>query len=147
MEEEAGRIPPGRTETAEKARVQQLRGDVELRSAAGEPVRVWSGSGTSWTVILEDAKRVSAYGGPRTLQVTALPGVAALLDALAEDAAHLQSAGVAGLEAPDEVAEALAGVGVTRIVPLSEMAFPPAWWLHDGEGPLRSLVRWTEWSD
>ncbi|MFO8174537.1 MAG: hypothetical protein R6T96_09665 [Longimicrobiales bacterium] len=45
------------------------------------------------------------------------------------------------------MAEALAGLGVSRVAPLETMAWPTAWWHHDGTGPLRSLVRWTDLED
>jgi len=59
---------------------------------------------------------------------------------------HLQSAGVAGLsDRSEEVTERLVRLGITRVVSLAEMPFPPAWWNHDGTGPLEALVRWAEW--
>jgi hypothetical protein len=58
---------------------------------------------------------------------------------------HLQTIGHAGLDGRlESVAAALARLGASRIVPLARMSFPPPWWLHDGRGPLRDLVRWSE---
>lgn len=58
---------------------------------------------------------------------------------------HLQSVGHAGLgDRLPEVAEILGRAGAARIVPFSALAFPPPWWMHDGQGPLRALVRWVE---
>ena len=47
-------------------------------------------------------------------------------------------------DALEGLAEALAREGAVRVVPLEKMPWPPAWWHHDGEGPLRALVRWTD---
>ena len=71
------------------------------------------------------------------------------LDALPERLAplgpHLQSLGVAGLgDRLDEIAAACARAGVTRVTDFRSMPFPPAWWLHDGRGPLTELIRWAE---
>jgi hypothetical protein len=60
-------------------------------------------------------------------------------------ARHLQTVALAGFGAEtDAVCERLARLGVSRITGLEGVSFPPAWWLHDGRGPLRRLVRWTE---
>ena len=42
------------------------------------------------------------------------------------------------------LAEDLAALGATRIVPLDEIPFPQPEWLHDGSRPLGELVRWSE---
>jgi hypothetical protein len=68
----------------------------------------------------------------------------ALFERLRPLRAHLQSVGVAGVV--EELSEGLAELGVTRIVPLEELPFPPAWWMHDGAGPLKILSRWVEWT-
>lgn len=147
MAREARDAPPGPRSEGEQARVQQLRGSVELRGAAGEPVRAWGGDGTEWTVVLESPGTVAPAGTPRTLVLTWAGDPETLSAALSREGAHLQSVGLAGFgEGEGEVAEALARVGATRMVPLRDMPFPPAWWHHDGTGPLRALIRWAEWS-
>jgi hypothetical protein len=58
---------------------------------------------------------------------------------------HLQTVGVAGCgDRVEGLAEALARVGVLRIAGFVDVPFPPPWWHHDGDGPLRSLVRWVD---
>jgi len=58
---------------------------------------------------------------------------------------HLQTVGVAGCgERLGGLAEALARVGVLRITGFGDVPFPPPWWHHDGEGPLRALTRWVD---
>jgi hypothetical protein len=81
------------------------------------------------------------------LHVTPLVDLDALRAALAPVAAHLQSVGIAGLGVDEaRTVEALADAGVTRVAPIDDLPFPPAWWLHDGMPPLGSLLRWSEWS-
>jgi len=64
---------------------------------------------------------------------------------LAPAAAHLQTVGVAGCKERWQVlAESLARVGASRVTPFGSVPFPPPWWHHDGQGPLRALVRWTD---
>ncbi len=144
MTRDASSAPPGPTEPDEAARVQQLRSEVELRTAAGEEVQLWQGDGTSWTVVL-DPEGGRIRGLPRTLVLVPVDAQG-LTDALRPLSAQLQTAGIAGL-GPDaeEVVEGLVRLGITRVVPVAEMPFPPAWWHHDGAGPLRVLVRWAEW--
>ncbi|HSG49643.1 MAG TPA: acyl-CoA reductase [Longimicrobiales bacterium] len=147
MAREAAQAPPGPRSEAEAARLQQLRGSAEIRQAAGGGVRLWSDAGTAWTVILEEGGGVETAGTPRTLVVTWVPAVEELASALAGEGLHLQSVGLAELgSAEGEVVETLARMGATRLAPLADIPFPPAWWLHDGQGPLRALVRWAEWT-
>lgn len=147
MAREAAEVPPGPRSEGEAARVHQVRGSVELREASGEGVRFWGDVGTGWTVILDEPGSVETPGSPRTLVVTWARSADALVSDLEADGHHLQSVGLAGLGAAEaEVVEALARLGATRLTPLEEIPFPPAWWLHDGEGPLRALVRWAEWT-
>jgi hypothetical protein len=34
-----------------------------------------------------------------------------------------------------------------RVTTLQRMAWPPAWWHHDGGDPLRTLIRWVDWEE
>lgn len=147
MAREAEEAAPGPRSEAEAARVQQLRGSAEFRHAAGQDVRFWSDPGTGWTVMLEEASVTEPSGAPRTLVFAWVPEVGALASALEGEGPHLQSVGLAGLgRAEGAVVDVLARMGATRLAPLRDIPFPPAWWLHDGKGPLRALVRWAEWT-
>jgi hypothetical protein len=37
-----------------------------------------------------------------------------------------------------------AGAGASRLCPLGRMQLPPLGWNHDGQPPLRPLVRWLD---
>jgi hypothetical protein len=147
LDAEAVALPPGPLEPERAAAIQQLRATAELRAAAGQAVHVLGGRELSWTVVVdpEPALRASCLG--RSLHVTPLVDLDALRAALAPVAAHLQSVGIAGLGVDEaRTVEALADAGVTRVAPIDDLPFPPAWWLHDGMPPLGSLLRWSEWS-
>ena len=147
MEVEAGSAAPGVFEPGEAARLQQLRGEIRMRAAVDPGVAIWASPDTSWTVVVEPRPESGVAGHPRTVMLIPVRDREALLDHLRPLGPHLQSAGLAGLEDAAELVEGLAEVGVTRAVPLDELAFPPAWWVHDGAGPLRALVRWVEWEE
>lgn len=144
MEEEAQRLPPGALEVAEAARLQQLRSLAELEGAAGDG-GVMAGSGTSWTVLVGDTDPLEGVCPGRVLRLVPVPGLEGVPERLRPLAGHLQSA---ALEVADgrrmALAGALAVAGVSRLTSLEGMAWPPPWWHHDGQGPLRVLVRWAE---
>ncbi len=145
MAVEARDAPPGPLDPAEAARLQQLRAESRMRSALGPDVAVWSSPDASWTVVLEPEPPESVTGHPRTLVLVPVADQAALVDRLRPLGPHLQSVGLAGLPDPSRLVDELAELGVTRVTSLRELPFPPAWWIHDGTGPLRALVRWVEW--
>ena len=57
---------------------------------------------------------------------------------------YLQTVGTAmAPERRDQLAEALAPLGVCRMCPVGEMPHPPLDWHHDGGFSLLPLLRWT----
>jgi hypothetical protein len=148
MARESEQAPPGPVDPPQMARAQQVRATAEMRRSSGGEVTAWWKPGDPWTVVLEEPGATEPLGAPRSVVV--LPAVSQdeVERALAPDAAHLQTVGLAGLDAGEEaeLVERLSRLGASRLVPLGEMSFPPAWWIHDGKGPLRALVRWAEWT-
>ncbi len=136
-------LPPGPVDAATAATVQQLRGTAELRAATGTGDRVFAGSGVGWTVLYETDPRPAPSCLSRTVRVKPIERLEHLSELLEPHAATLQSF---ALEASDErrrtVGEALGRAGVTRITSFRRQPWPPAWWRHDGSGPLQALVRW-----
>ena len=81
----------------------------------------------------------------RMVQVVPLADVAQLPDILAGSGVHLQTVGIAGLGDREKgLALRLGHAGVSRVVPLAEVPFPPPWWHHDGGSPLGDLIRWVD---
>ena len=148
MAREAAETPPGPVEPEEMARAQQVRAALEMRQAGGEEVAAWWNPGDPWTVVLEEPGPAEPLGAPRSLVIVPASSPEEVERGLAPGAAHLQTVGMAGLDTDQEaeLVERLARLGASRLVPLGEMSFPPAWWIHDGRGPLRALVRWAEWT-
>jgi hypothetical protein len=138
-------LPVGTLSPEEGAVVQQLRGSAELRAAAGEPVELYRARDGSWTVLLEPPGAIEPCLG-RTVRVHPVADVHEAARHLAIVGAHLQTVGVAGVsgERLERLADALGEIGAIRVCALSDVAFPPPWWHHDGQGPLRSLVRWVD---
>jgi acyl-CoA reductase-like NAD-dependent aldehyde dehydrogenase len=138
-------LPSAPLSPEEASAVQQLRGTSELQAGVSGG-RVWhGGSMAPWTVVYEPG----AMPGPGTLargvRVHPLTELSGAAEVLAPLGAHLQTVGYAGFDArTDRLMEIAGRAGASRVVPLREMAFPPPWWLHDGRGPLRDLVRWIE---
>lgn len=140
------RLPPGAPTEGVASAVHQLRGTAELREAAGEPVQTWAGPGVSWTVIFDDAAELRPSCGARTVHVTPVAAPADLASILEPAGPFLQTVGLAGFgdDQHDALADLVGRLGASRVVPLDQIAYPPAWWIHDGQGPLRRLVRWVE---
>ena len=138
-------LPPTPPSPALASNVHQLRRTAELRRASGEAVEVYAAQASGWTVLLEPHDAIEPSGPGRTVRIHPIEDAAQLPTLLAPIAHHLQTVGVAGLgERLENVARMLGGVGATRICPLSEVAFPPPWWHHDGKGPLSVLLRWVD---
>ena len=60
-------------------------------------------------------------------------------------APHLSCVGHAGWGANlSRLAAFAVAAGASRLCPLGRMQLPPLDWNHDGQGPLRPLVRWLD---
>lgn len=137
-------LPPGHVPAGELSAIHQMRGFLEMDAASGRDTELWYRKGLRWTVIMGSLDGFSPAGG-RTAWVIPAADVAACLQALSPLSPVLQTVGIAGIgEERQALAEGLARIRATRVVPLREVPFPGAEWLHDGHRPLRELVRWTE---
>ncbi len=130
--------------THEEAALRQARDTVEIHEAAGA-ARMMHGGGANWTVVFEsEFADVPPLPG-RSVRIRAVDDVAHVPTIMKPAGRHLQSVGYAGAEGRiNELAEMFGQAGASRVVPFSRLSFPPAWWLHDGQGPLKTLVRWVE---
>jgi hypothetical protein len=82
--------------------------------------------------------------GGRTVRVRAIPDLEELARVLAPHRSVLQSVALAAPEAREkELAESISRTGATRITNFRAQPWPPAWWRHDGQGPLAALVRFV----
>ena len=128
----------------ESAALRQARDTVEIHEAAGS-VSMLHGGSANWTVVSErELVQLPPLPG-RSLRIQSVEDLEDVPSLLGESCRHLQSVGYALRESRVNSLGVLFGrAGASRIVPLDEMSFPPPWWLHDGNGPLRALIRWVE---
>ncbi len=139
-------LPPGPLPASVATAIHQLRGEIELRCLAGEAVRLWAGDHLAWTVVAQGGSAFRGSPGGRTVHVTPVKGLDALESVLSPLGPYLQSVAVAGFDSVSaaQLSESVGRLGASRVVGLDDLAYPPAWWMHDGRGPLRRLVRWVE---
>ncbi len=131
--------------TAEvSARVQAVRGEVELDAAMGTKTRLLAPPHAGWTVIYESEFAFEGVCGGRTARVQGGDDLEELFRHLPAVRGILQSVALACPEPRrSHVAEGLVLAGAARITTLDRQPWPEPWWLHDGAGPLRALVRWA----
>ncbi|MBT8398042.1 MAG: hypothetical protein HKO65_00910 [Gemmatimonadetes bacterium] len=145
LEEVERTLPSGSLTLEEGAAIQQLRGAAELAESMGEGTVLHGGKDGSWTVRFVPGGTVAPSCLGRTVRVIPVQDMEESLETLKAWMPYLQTVGMAGLDDRLPVlAEALARMGVSRITPLVGMPWPRSWWHHDGSGPLRDLVRWTD---
>jgi hypothetical protein len=138
-------FPSGHLDAEEAAAVHQLRGTAELHEGVGAGHVDHGGSTGTWTVLYEPEAMEGPSGLSRAIRVRPIDSAEQLAEVLRPIGAQLQTVGVAGLDDRlHALAQAWGRLGASRIVPFGEVSFPPPWWLHDGKGPLRELVRWVE---
>jgi len=142
--EEAAR-PRGPLPPAAASELHQARGAAELRAAGGEPVRVLPETVEAWTVVVDEAPPELVGLSERFVRVVPVEGPDQVVGRLRPLARHLQTVAVAGSPARrDALAGRLGAIGASRVTTLERAPWPPAWWHHDGFGPLEVLVRWTD---
>ena len=139
-------LPAGPAPADTASLVQQLRGTWELKQAAGGGARVHRPPGVEWTVVYDPDPAFAPSCLGRFAWVKPVPDLGAVPTLLAGARPFLQTAAMcgAGGRAP-ALAEQLGGAGISRVTTLERMAWPPAWWHHDGGDPLRALTRWVDW--
>jgi hypothetical protein len=145
LEEAEDELPRGRLDTAEGSELVELR----ARAAVREGTRLEMAAGAStWSVALESSESRPPAGIFRFVSVVPLPDLEAFASFCAGLAPHLSCVGHAGF-GPERarLARLAAQGGASRLCPLGRMQLPPLGWHHDGQPPLRPLVRWLDQED
>lgn len=138
-------LPRGQLTAEEAATIQQVRGAAEFRAIAGREVRVLASEGTEYTVIYEDDPAFTTSCLNRVIRLAPLDDLAQLPTHLEPYRAYLQTVGVAASPVRRrDVAGRLGAIGVSRVTTIEAMPWPPPAWHHDGQEPLRELLRWTD---
>lgn len=138
-------LPRGRITQEEAARIQQVRAGAEFRTIAGENVRLWAGDHLAWTVIFDPDPTFAAGCLNRTVWVKPVYDLDQLPALVRDHAPLLQSAGLAvPRKRRDALALQLSDAGVSRMSTLAHMPWPGPLWHHEGQGPLRELLRFSD---
>ena len=143
-------LPRGRIRAAEASAIQQERAAAELKGhAEGRPAtRVFSSPGTAWTVVYDEEPAFTPSCLNRLVRVHPLDALEEAVDLLAPHGRLLQSVAVAGPDARRRaLADRLARTGATRITTFPRLPWPDPAWHHDGQEPLRELLRWVDLED
>lgn len=140
-----GELPRGALDAAEAVAIHQLRGRAEFRAAAGAEIRLYASEGTEYTVIYDADPAFAPSCLNRVLWVKPLEDLGRAVAYVAPYAAYLQTVGLEGAgPRRAALAERLGRAGASRVTSFADMPWPPAEWHHDGRGPLRELLRWTD---
>src|SRR5690606_37683923 len=125
--------------------IQTARADAEARALAGADVQVYAARGTEFTVIYDPDPACAPSPLNRVVRVKPLADLAAAVGLIRPLAHLIQTVGVAGAGGRlVGLAEALGRAGAPRITSLARMPWPPPTGHHDGQEPLRELVRWVD---
>ena len=138
-------MPAGPIDQTAAAALQQLKGTAELKGAAGRGDRVFGVAGRGTVFFDPKTSGVTSLSGTgRTVVVKPIDDLSQLSGVLRPAARTLQTL---ALDAPQprrrELAGPFAASGITRITTFEKQPWPPAWWRHDGTGPLQALVHWV----
>lgn len=138
-------LPAGNMGAAGAAAVRRVRDRAEFRAIAGQDVEIFGSVDLTHTVIWDTTAAFNASCLHRTLTVHPVDSLEAALPLIAPFSTVLQSVAIA---APPQRTGALApllvNAGVTRITSFRDLPWPPPQWHHDGRGPLRELVRFSD---
>jgi acyl-CoA reductase LuxC len=142
LEELEDVLPRGALDAAEASELVELR----ARAAVREGARLEMAAGAStWTVALEAGDVRPPPGAFRFVSIVPVPDVEALGAFCAPLFPTLSCVGHVGFGSERaRVAELAAAAGASRLCPLGRMQLPPLDWSHDGQPPLRPLVRWLD---
>jgi hypothetical protein len=145
LQEMESQLPSGPHSQEEWAAVQQLRGEGEMGEGLGSAKVFHGGEEAPWTVLYLPGGELEPSCLGRTVRVFPVKDVGEALESMSQWKAHLQTVGLSGFDNRiKEVGEALARLGVSRISRMGDVPWPDPWWHHDGTGPLRDLVLWTD---
>lgn len=150
LEAETRRIAPPPPTPGEAVALRSLRAEAEFRdhAEAGEAPRVLGDRDRlAWTVLAGGDPAPRTEGLPRVVRVHGVGSVDDLDGLLAPLEGRIQALGYAGTEGRERLADLAHRLGVARVAPFGEVAWPPPDWRHDGRHQILPLLRWTDWED
>ena len=136
------RLPRGRVETRAAALAAHERDAAELRAAAGQGVTLRAAPDGAWTVVREADATPRPAPLHRFVRVHPVEGPSELLAALRPLAEHLAGVALEGFASEEPaLAEALAGLGASRVCRPGSLQAPPLGWRRGARGVLRPLAK------
>lgn len=127
------RIPRRPLSPAEAADIHRWRSEMEMRSLAGEPVRLLAGEDLAWSVALAPAARLAAGPGNRSLLLQPVESLDQVPGLIRPSRRRLLAAIVAAPSSRREsLANLLAASGVKRLVGAGASQRSEPWAWHDG---------------
>lgn len=147
LERRVGRRPPPDPDPATATALRSARSRSEFAGYGADdgPLVLTSRQGLAWTVIVGGPDPLRTEGLPRVVGVHGVEGLPELRRLLGPLEGAIQTIGYAGSTGLEELADLSAELGVTRLAPVGEVAWPPPDWRHEGRHQLLPLVRWTDW--
>jgi hypothetical protein len=137
--------PRGSIDPAAAHAIAQQRADAELRRAAGRAIEIHASDATTWTVIAEDGPAPRPAPLHRFIRVVPVAHPGQLLDAIRPWGAQLAAVAIEGFgEETAGLANALAGLGASRVCAPGSLQSPPLDWRHAGRGVLAPLARFSD---
>jgi hypothetical protein len=129
------------------ASIASHRAFYELRAASSPDTRLWqSNDSTAWTVVYENDPAFRMACLNRFVHVKAVKDLGEALQAAEMMRGSVSTVAIAAPEnRAQEIANALARWGATRICQVGQMQRPSLLWRHDGRASLGELVTWVDW--
>jgi len=139
--------PRGDISMEDAASISHRRDFYELRAANTGDVRQWKSVGcTSWTVVFEEDPLFTSSCLNRFIHVKSVADFDEMLRVTEMVRGQVSTVALAAPKNDaNDMVNALAHWGVTRVCPVGQMQNPPLGWRHDGRPTLGDLVTWTDW--
>jgi hypothetical protein len=138
-------LPRGTLDAAEAAAIHAFRASAEFREISGENIELIVPADTSFTVLFETDPTFLGTPLNRVLRIKEVSDLGIVPGLLHPFRTLLQTAAFAAPPARiAALAPRLVAAGVTRMTSFEDMPFPPPFWHHDGRGPLRELLRFSD---
>ena len=142
---ESSGCPIGDLHGMDAGRVRLARAQSAWQAARGAACDVWHDEGLEWTVTVDEHLGSPEGLGHRFLRILPVKDVAGSLEQLRPWNAFLQNVGIGcAADELEDLAEAFAQAGASRICEPGRMAEPSMMWRHDGRACVSELVRWCD---
>jgi hypothetical protein len=146
LEAVSAELPRGQLSTEEVLQVREVRAQAEFGAIAGKGIELFAARDLSHTVIFDADPTFQPSCLNRVLYVKPIAQANDVIGLVAPFRQFLQSVAIAGLDENEtaDLALQLGRIGASRITSFAALPWPSPAWHHDGNGPLRELLRWVD---